>query len=183
MMRPVFITTLVIISATIVKVYDLVVALTNGGPGISSEVPAKYVYDLMFSRGNLGQGLAASTIMLTTVLIILVPWALWNSGPGIAKEKPRNELILPSVEPRGSRPKRFLSPTSIMIYGAPCCRDLLPRSPLCDGHDFTEGHARDPARQYLLPAGRAHLATLGEGLDQACTGLDCEGIASASSIR
>lgn len=82
MMRPVFVTTLVIIAATIVKVYDLVVALTNGGPGLASEVPAKYVYDFMFSRGNLGQGLAASTIMLTTVLIILIPWALLEFGPG-----------------------------------------------------------------------------------------------------
>ena len=49
MMRPVFITTLVIIAAGIIKVYDLVVAQTSGGPGISSEVPAKYVYDYMFS--------------------------------------------------------------------------------------------------------------------------------------
>ncbi|MCX8279750.1 sugar ABC transporter permease [Phyllobacterium sp. 0TCS1.6C] len=81
MMRPVFVTTLVIIAAAIVKIYDLVVAMTNGGPGIASEVPAKYVYDLMFSRGNLGQGLAASTIMLTTVLIILVPWALMEFRP------------------------------------------------------------------------------------------------------
>lgn len=74
MMRPVFITTLVIIAAGIVKVYDLVYAMTRGGPGISSEVPAKYVYDYMFGRANLGQGFAASTVMLTTVLIILIPW-------------------------------------------------------------------------------------------------------------
>ncbi|OED36512.1 sugar ABC transporter permease [Chromatiales bacterium (ex Bugula neritina AB1)] len=75
MMRPVFITTLVIIASGIVKVYDLVVALTGGGPGISSEMPAKYVYDYMFGRANLGQALAASTVMLATVLIILIPWA------------------------------------------------------------------------------------------------------------
>ncbi len=75
MMRPVFITTLVIIASGIVKVYDLVVALTGGGPGISSEMPAKYVYDYMFGRANLGQALAASTVMLSTVLIILIPWA------------------------------------------------------------------------------------------------------------
>ncbi len=74
MMRPVFITTLVIIAAGIVKVYDLVVAMTRGGPGISSEVPAKYVYDYMFGRANLGQGFAASTVMLSTVIIILIPW-------------------------------------------------------------------------------------------------------------
>ena len=75
MMRPVFVTTLVIIAASIVKVYDLVVAMTRGGPGVSSEVPAKYVYDYMFGRANLGQALAASTVMLSTVLIILIPWA------------------------------------------------------------------------------------------------------------
>ena len=75
MMRPVFITTLVIIASGIVRIYDLVVALTDGGPGISSEMPAKYVYDYMFGRANLGQALAASTVMLSTVLIILIPWA------------------------------------------------------------------------------------------------------------
>lgn len=74
MMRPVFVTTLVIVASGIVKVYDLVVAMTQGGPGIASEVPAKYVYDYMFGRANLGQGFAASTVMLTTVLIILIPW-------------------------------------------------------------------------------------------------------------
>lgn len=80
MMRPVFITTLVIIAAGIVKVYDLVVAQTNGGPGIASEVPAKYVYDKMFQSQNLGQGFAASTMMLLTVLIVLIPWAYLEFG-------------------------------------------------------------------------------------------------------
>lgn len=80
MMRPVFITTLVIIASGIVKVYDLVVAQTGGGPGIASEVPAKYVYDAMFLSQNLGQGFAASTMMLLTVLIVLIPWAYLEFG-------------------------------------------------------------------------------------------------------
>ena len=80
MMRPVFITTLVIIAAGIIKVYDLVVAQTSGGPGISSEVPAKYVYDYMFSAQNLGQGFAASTMMLVSVLIVLIPFAYLEFG-------------------------------------------------------------------------------------------------------
>lgn len=80
MMRGVLITTLVIVSAGIVKLYDLVVALTNGGPGLSSEVPAKYVYDFMFARANIGQGLAASTVMLATVFIILIPWIYLEYG-------------------------------------------------------------------------------------------------------
>ena len=80
MMRPVFVTTLVIIAAGIIKVYDLVVAQTSGGPGISSEVPAKYVYDYMFSAQNLGQGFAASTMMLVSVLIVLIPFAYLEFG-------------------------------------------------------------------------------------------------------
>jgi len=80
MMKPVFITSLVLIAAGIVKVYDLVVAQTSGGPGIASEVPAKYVYDKMFLSQNLGQGFAASTMMLVMVIIILVPYAYLQYG-------------------------------------------------------------------------------------------------------
>lgn len=80
MMRPVFITALVLIASGIVKLYDLVVAQTSGGPGNASEVPAKYVYDYMFQAQNLGQGFAASSMMLLTVLIVLIPWAYLEFG-------------------------------------------------------------------------------------------------------
>jgi glucose/mannose transport system permease protein len=80
MMRPVFMTTLVLIASGIVRVYDLVVAQTSGGPGIASEVPAKYVYDYMFLAQNLGQGFAASTMMLISVIIVVVPWAYFQFG-------------------------------------------------------------------------------------------------------
>lgn len=80
MMRPVFVTTLVIVMSGIVRVYDLVVAQTGGGPGIASEVPAKYVYEFMFRAQNLGQGFAASTMMLLSVAIVLIPWAYFEFG-------------------------------------------------------------------------------------------------------
>ena len=80
MMRPVFITALVIIASGIVKLYDLVVAQTSGGPGIASEVPAKYVMEYMFGAQNLGQGFAASTMMLVSVVVILIPWAYLEFG-------------------------------------------------------------------------------------------------------
>ena len=80
MMRPVFVTTLVIVASGIVRLYDLVVAQTSGGPGIASEVPAKYVYDAMFLSQNLGQGFAASTMMLLAVMTVIVPWAYFEFG-------------------------------------------------------------------------------------------------------
>ena len=73
MMRPVLITTLVIVASGAVRVYDLVLALTQGGPGISSQVPAMYVLEKVFN-GNLAGGLAASTMMLGMTSIVLVPW-------------------------------------------------------------------------------------------------------------
>lgn len=80
MMRPVFITVLVLAAAGIIRLYDLVVAQTSGGPGISSQVPAMYVYRYMFTAQNLGQGFAASTMMLLSVLIVLIPWAYLEFG-------------------------------------------------------------------------------------------------------
>jgi glucose/mannose transport system permease protein len=80
MMRPVFITTLVIVASGIIKLYDLVVAQTSGGPGTASQVPAMYVYDYLFTAQNLGQGRAASTMMLLSVLIVLIPWAYLEFG-------------------------------------------------------------------------------------------------------
>ena len=73
MMRPVLITTLVIVASGAVRVFDLVLSLTQGGPGISSQVPAMYVLEKVFN-GNLAGGLAASTMMLGMTSIVLVPW-------------------------------------------------------------------------------------------------------------
>ncbi|MBM29253.1 MAG: sugar ABC transporter permease [Halieaceae bacterium] len=78
MMRGAIITALVLVATSIIKVFDLIVAQTQGGPGLATEVPAKYVMDMMFRNQNLGQGFAASTMMLLFVMIILVPWTLYE---------------------------------------------------------------------------------------------------------
>ncbi len=78
MMRPIFVTAVVLVATGIIKIFDLIVAQTDGGPGLSTEVPAKYVYDMMFSSQNLGQGFAASTTMLLVVLVIIIPWSFYE---------------------------------------------------------------------------------------------------------
>jgi glucose/mannose transport system permease protein len=65
----------------VVKVYDLVVAMTNGGPGTASEVPAKFVMDHLFERANVGLATACATIMLVTVIAVLAPWFYAQYGP------------------------------------------------------------------------------------------------------
>ena len=68
------VTATVLLTTGVVKLYDLVVAMTKGGPGISTEVPAKFVMDHLFERSNVGLATAAATIMLITVTAVLAPW-------------------------------------------------------------------------------------------------------------
>jgi glucose/mannose transport system permease protein len=67
-------TAFVLLAVAVVKVYDAVVAMTQGGPGDASEVPAKFIMDYLFTRANIGLASAASTVMLLTVLAMLAPW-------------------------------------------------------------------------------------------------------------
>lgn len=73
MLRPMIVTSLVLLSISIIKMYDVVVAMTNGGPGTASEVPAKFIMDNLFERANIGLATAASTVMLITVMFIMAP--------------------------------------------------------------------------------------------------------------
>lgn len=74
LLTPMFATSLVLLSVGGVKVYDLVIALTGGGPGIATEVPAKYVMEFLFRRANVGLASAAATVMFVTVIVVVVPY-------------------------------------------------------------------------------------------------------------
>jgi len=69
-----FATAFVLLAVGVVKVFDIVVAMTQGGPGLASEVPAKFIIDNLFGRANIGLASAASTVLLMTVLALLAPW-------------------------------------------------------------------------------------------------------------
>lgn len=74
MLRPLIVTCVVLIAIAVVKSYDLVVAMTNGGPGFASDLPGKFVVDFEFERANIGQASAAATVMLGSVLAIVAPY-------------------------------------------------------------------------------------------------------------
>jgi glucose/mannose transport system permease protein len=72
-LRPVFFSVLLILSHIAIKSFDLVMALTGGGPGTSSDVPAIFMYQFSFTRGQLGLGAASAMMMLVTIVAVLVP--------------------------------------------------------------------------------------------------------------
>ena len=78
MMKPVLVTTFVFVASGAIRIYDLVIATTDGGPGVSSDVPSRYIYQNF--TANLGQSLAASTVMLLSMAVILIPWIRLEFG-------------------------------------------------------------------------------------------------------
>ncbi|WP_426954528.1 carbohydrate ABC transporter permease [Muricoccus radiodurans] len=74
---PIFVAVLVILLQYAIKTFDLVRALTGGGPGIATQLPTLVVYDLMFQRGLLGRGAAAAVMMLLTLVAVLLPYFLY----------------------------------------------------------------------------------------------------------
>jgi glucose/mannose transport system permease protein len=77
-MWPITIAVLVILLQFAIKTYELVRALTAGGPGIATTLPTAVVYDYMFQRGLMGAGSAAAVMLLLSLLLIVVPYAFYQ---------------------------------------------------------------------------------------------------------
>jgi glucose/mannose transport system permease protein len=73
-LRPVFFSTLMVVAHLAIKSFDLVMALTAGGPGYATDLPATFMYATAFTRGQIGLGSASATVMLATVAAIVVPY-------------------------------------------------------------------------------------------------------------
>ena len=73
----IFIAVVVVLLQFAIKTFDLVVALTGGGPGLATTFPALYVYDVMFQRGQIAQGAAAAIMILLALAVVLVPYSIW----------------------------------------------------------------------------------------------------------
>ncbi len=73
-LRPAFLSAFVILAHLAIKTFDLVVALTGGGPGRATELPATFMYSYTFTRNQMGIGAASATIMLMTIAAIMIPY-------------------------------------------------------------------------------------------------------------
>jgi glucose/mannose transport system permease protein len=74
MLRPVFLSAVIVLMHLAIKSYDLVIALTGGGPGNATEVPATFMYSYTFTRNQMGVGAASAVIMLMTIAAVIVPY-------------------------------------------------------------------------------------------------------------
>ncbi len=84
-LRPVFFSVALILAHIAIKSFDLVMALTGGGPGTASDVPAIFMYQFSFSRGQLGVGAASAVMMLMTIMAVMVPLMYAEAKSGSAR--------------------------------------------------------------------------------------------------
>ncbi|CUH61392.1 sugar ABC transporter permease [Thalassobacter stenotrophicus] len=73
-MAPIFLSAFIVLSHLAIKSFDLVIALTGGGPGYATDLPATYMYTMAFSRGDIGQAASSAMIMMMVVFTIVVPY-------------------------------------------------------------------------------------------------------------
>jgi len=73
-MRAVFFSAVIILFHIAIKSFDLVMVLTRGGPGYSSDLPATFMYTFAFTRNRLGFGAASAMMMFMAVMAIIIPY-------------------------------------------------------------------------------------------------------------
>ena len=73
-MAPIFLSAFIVLAHIAIKSFDLVIALTGGGPGYATDLPATYMYTMAFSRGDIGQAASSAMIMMAVVFAIVVPY-------------------------------------------------------------------------------------------------------------
>lgn len=73
-LAPIFLSAVIVLAHLSIKAFDLVVALTGGGPGYATDLPATFMYTMAFTRGNIGQAAASAVVMLTVVVAVIVPY-------------------------------------------------------------------------------------------------------------
>ena len=74
LLRPVFLSAFIVLAHMAIKSYDLVIALTGGGPGNATELPSTFMYSYTFTRNQMAVGAASAVIMLMTICAIIVPY-------------------------------------------------------------------------------------------------------------
>ncbi|MFN7027114.1 MAG: carbohydrate ABC transporter permease, partial [Pseudorhizobium sp.] len=73
MLRPVFLSAFIVLAHMAIKSYDLVIALTGGGPGNATELPSTFMYSYTFTRSQMAVGSASAVMMLMGITAIIVP--------------------------------------------------------------------------------------------------------------
>jgi glucose/mannose transport system permease protein len=74
LLRPAFLTVFIIMVALALRTFDLMVAMTGGGPGFATDLPTNFMYQFAFGRQRLGLAAASSVMIFGAVLVLMIPF-------------------------------------------------------------------------------------------------------------
>jgi len=76
LLRPITLSAVIILAHTSLKIFDLIVTMTGGGPGNATEVPGLLMYTLVFSSNKIAEGAAVAMVMLALISLLIVPYLI-----------------------------------------------------------------------------------------------------------
>ena len=78
MLKPMISIVFLLLATNVIKVYDVIISMTQGGPGMASDVPSKFIMDHLFSRANISLASAGTIMLLAMVLVFIIPIWIWR---------------------------------------------------------------------------------------------------------
>ncbi len=78
LMRPITLSAVIILGHISLKIFDLVVVMTFGGPGYSTDMPSLYMFVAVFRQNLYGRGAAIAMVLLAMVALLIVPYLVWS---------------------------------------------------------------------------------------------------------
>jgi ABC-type sugar transport system permease subunit len=68
----------VILTINSFKIFDLILVLTNGGPGQSTTVISQFIYRKGFQENEFGYASAAAVVLFFLCIVVTIVQFLWN---------------------------------------------------------------------------------------------------------
>jgi glucose/mannose transport system permease protein len=78
LLRPITLSVVIILGHISLKIFDLILTQTGGGPGNATDVPGIYMYETTFKSNKYAEGAAIAIMMLLVVALFVIPYLMYN---------------------------------------------------------------------------------------------------------
>ncbi|GBD20081.1 Lactose transport system permease protein LacF [bacterium HR28] len=78
LLQPVTLSAVIVLGHISLKIFDLIMTQTGGGPGFATDVPGIFMYETTFKSNKYAEGAAVAIVMLLMVSVLIVPYLIWR---------------------------------------------------------------------------------------------------------
>lgn len=77
-LRPVTLSAIIVLGHVSLKIFDLILTMTGGGPGNATDVPGIFMYEITFKANKFAEGAAVAMVILFVIALVIVPYLVSN---------------------------------------------------------------------------------------------------------